>query len=568
MLNAAPARPEFPFSAVIGQADLKLALLLAAVNPRIGGVLISGPRGSAKSTLARAIAELLLRPEQPPAPFVNLPLGTTEDRLLGTLNLEQVLQEQRVVFQPGLLAQAHGGVLYVDEVNLLADVLVDLLLDVSARGINVVERDGISHQHPAQFVLIGTMNPDEGELRPQILDRFGLSVLLNNDMEMAQRVAIMQQREAYERDPAQFAEHCALDQAALAAQVRAAQHGLPMVRMPEALYAQVAQRCIDAEVEGFRADSVWLQAALAHAAWQGRAAVTQVDIDRVGPWVLAHRSTAATPPPASSPPNVPPPPSAGGTSEQPPPATPAETDWGALPPQPQAARAAECPELGALNEPIRLASTQPATRLKGQGGLGSYRGAQLQQKVDWFATLAANPQHWPPSQWRFQRQRAGVDRLHLVVLDTSASTLQHRGLALAKGVLANLAEQAYRTRAQLAVLGFGQDGVRLLMTPQRPPQSMQAMLNGWFGGGGTPLRAALTRAQSLLKRWQQQHPQQQQHTWVMTDGRTRDSLSQLPLLAACVVIDTEQSRIRRGRCRELAQRLQARYISAQSLEAV
>lgn len=566
MLSAAPARPEFPFSAVIGQADLKLALLLAAVNPRVGGVLISGPRGSAKSTLARGMADLLVQPKQEPAPFVNLPLGTTEDRLLGTLNLEQVLQEQRVAFQPGLLAQAHGGVLYVDEVNLLPDVLVDLLLDVSARGINVVERDGVSHQHPSEFVLVGTMNPDEGELRPQILDRFGLSLNLANTFDVAQRVAIMQQREAYERDPTAMVAQCAAAQADLKQSIQAAQQRLPQVRMPEALYTEVAQRCIDAGVEGFRADGVWLQAALAHAAWLQRAEVTPEDIDIVGPWVLAHRRTQAAPP--SSPPSAKTPPPQQQSkiaSEQ---QNSDESDWGTLPPQAQAMVAAPCPD-APMNTAAKFPPSQaPVSRLRGQGGRGTHRGARAQHKVDWFATLANNSKHWPPQQWRYQRERTGADPLHLVVLDTSASTLRHSGLGLAKGVLASLAAQAYKARAQLAVLGFGQGGVKLLLPPQRPPKAMQALLESWLGGGGTPLRAALMRAEQLLKRWQQQRPQQQQQTWIMTDGRTQDALTQLPQLASCVVVDTEQSRIRRGRCQELARQLQARYVSAQSLEAL
>jgi magnesium chelatase subunit D len=513
--------------------------------------------------LARGIADLLLQPNQQPAPFVNLPLGTTEDRLLGTLNLEQVLQQQQVRFQPGLLAQAHGGVLYVDEVNLLPDVLVDLLLDVSARGVNVVERDGVSHQHPAQFVLIGTMNPDEGELRPQILDRFGLALHLNNEMDVAQRVAIMQQREAYERDPVGFVQSCAEHQTTLQAQVNAAQQALPQVRMPAALYTEVAQRCIAAGVEGFRADGVWLQAALAHAAWHGRTDVTSEDIDAVGPWVLVHRQTTESPPP--------PPPQAGGQAPQTSPhpeQSMSEGDWGAMPPQPQATRAADLPAAEGGQVMAHKPALTPASRRRGSGGQGVHAGQRGQQRVDWFATLAANPQQWPPEQWRFQRQRTGVDQLHLVVLDTSGSNLRHRGLGLAKGVLARLAEQAYRTRAKLAVLGFGQGGVQLLLPPQRPPKSMRALMNGWFGGGGTPLRAALQRAEQLLNRWRQQHPQQQQQTWIMTDGLTQDALTQLPPIQHCVVIDTEQSRIRRGRGRELAQQLGAQYQLAQALEGV
>lgn len=186
----------FPFSAVTGQAQYKLALILVAINPTIGGVLVSGPRGCAKSTLARGFADL----RSANHPFVTLPLGASEEMLIGTLDLQQVLDSKNVAFNPGLLAKADGGTLYVDEVNLLPDSLVDLLLDVAASGVNCVERDGISHEHAAKFTLLGTMNPDEGELRPQLLDRFGLSVQLDNDYSIDERMAIVQSREAFDRD--------------------------------------------------------------------------------------------------------------------------------------------------------------------------------------------------------------------------------------------------------------------------------------------------------------------------------------------------------------------------------
>src|SRR6187399_1331135 len=206
----------FPWSAVLGQERLKLALLLCAIDPAIGGVLIRGPRGVAKTTLARAFAELL------PGRFVELPLGATEERVTGTLDLGRVLQRGEVQFSPGLLSRAHEGVLYVDEVNLLPDALVDLLLDAAATGKNVVERDGVSHAHAARFVLVGTMNPEEGELRPQLLDRFGLSVAADGALSPAARSAVVLRRLDFERDPEAFAASFAREQQALIARARAA----------------------------------------------------------------------------------------------------------------------------------------------------------------------------------------------------------------------------------------------------------------------------------------------------------------------------------------------------------
>ena len=329
--------PAFPFTALQGQQPLQTALLLVAVDPLLGGVLVEGPRGTAKSTSARALAALL-----PAGRFVNLPLGATEEQLVGSLDLEAALQDSRVQFRPGLLAQAHQGILYVDEVNLLADGLVDLLLDVSASGINRVERDGVSHQHPARIALIGTMNPEEGQLRPQLLDRFGLFVQLGNVPDVATRKAIVKTRMAYDADHEAFAAHHADAQQALAARVAAARESVAALDWSESVHDHVAQLCQSAGVEGVRADLVMLRAARAHAALAGRGEVTVADVDAVAELALAHRRSHAggtPPPPAENPSNEAPPESA------PPPPAPQDSDtqpgenqsdnWGALPP-PQA----------------------------------------------------------------------------------------------------------------------------------------------------------------------------------------------------------------------------------------
>ena len=328
----------FPLSALIGQEALRLALLLVAVDPAIGGLLVSGPRGTAKSTAARSLAELL-----PRGGFVTLPLGASEERLIGTLDIDEALRGGGVRFSPGLLARAHEGVLYVDEVNLLPDALVDVVLDVAASGINIVERDGVSHHHAARFVLIGTMNPEEGELRPQLLDRFGLMVELENCFDPSVRQRIVKARLDFDLDPRAFRAKHAGEQQELQRRILDARCALAGLAFEDEVHAEVSRLCIAAAVDGMRADLVMLRAARALAALESSERVTRVHVERVADAVLQHRRRE----------------SAGAASEQPgrgsqehpghnqdrqneepgrqPAATQTagrdETDWGYLPPE-------------------------------------------------------------------------------------------------------------------------------------------------------------------------------------------------------------------------------------------
>ncbi len=316
------ARSAYPFSAIVGQEEMKRALMIAAVDPSIGGVLIFGDRGTGKSTAIRSLAALL--PEMPvvagcpyacdpaapadscahcaglakgkkperrmvPVPVVDLPLGTTEDRLAGALDIERALAEGVKAFEPGLLAAAHRGFLYIDEVNLLEDHLVDLLLDVAASGENVVEREGISLRHPARFVLIGSGNPEEGELRPQLLDRFGLSVEVTTPKDLANRVEVVCRRDAFDRDPQGFLKHWSKDEAQIRDMILAGRKRLASVTLPLGTIEKAAELCMALGTDGLRGELTLVRAARALAALEGDSEVGPPHLRRMAPSALRHR---------------------------------------------------------------------------------------------------------------------------------------------------------------------------------------------------------------------------------------------------------------------------------------
>ena len=313
----------FPFVAIVGQEDMKRALLLNIVDPGIGGALIKGEKGTAKSTTVRSLTQILpgresvkgcafncdpsrpdrmcpycsdavtegrkLETETVPMKVVELPLSATEDRVAGTLDIEHVLKTGEKKFEPGVLAQANGNLLYVDEVNLLDDHIVDLLLDSAAMGVNYIEREGVSFSHPSRFILVGTMNPEEGELRPQLLDRFGLSVDVKGDRDMEQRMEVVRRRLAFDADPEGYTEKCREETGKVRQRILKARELLPKVAVDDSILRAVVSVTTNFGIDGHRADITMMKAAKANAALEGRTVVEKDDIRAVAALVLSHR---------------------------------------------------------------------------------------------------------------------------------------------------------------------------------------------------------------------------------------------------------------------------------------
>jgi magnesium chelatase subunit D len=598
----------YPFSAIVGHDQLRLALLLCAVRPEIGGALIRGEKGTAKSTAVRGLAALLSAATgNAEAGLVEMPLGATEDRVIGSLDLQRVLRDGEHAFSPGLLARAHGGVLYVDEVNLLHDHLVDVLLDAAAMGRVHIERDGISHSHEARFVLIGTMNPEEGELRPQLLDRFGLTVDVHASRDVDVRMQVIRERMAYEADPEAFAERYADADAELARRIAVARALVDDVALPDNELRRIATLCAAFDVDGMRADLVIARTAVAHAAWRGANAVEEQDIRAAAELALPHRrrrdpfddpgidrdqldEALAR---ADSDPEPDPDPPGGGQSagteselqrgDSQTTARPQPPKHSAPPSKVFRTRALTVPGIGegAPGRRSRARNTSGSVVAAADGGdtsSGAY-GLHL------FATLlsaaeraGAGPLRPNPEDVRRAIREGREGNLVIFVVDASGSMAARDRMAAVSGATLSLLRDAYQRRDKVAVITFRQQEARLLLPPTSSAHIAGRRLARFDTGGKTPLAEGLLAARELIIRERARDRARRPLVVVLTDGRAtagpdplgRSRIAAARLLAegaAAVVVDCETSYVRLGLARQLAHQLRAPAVRLEQLRA-
>ncbi|MFJ7247259.1 putative cobaltochelatase [Kitasatospora sp. NPDC098652] len=600
----------YPFTAIVGMADLRLGLLLNAVSPAVGGVLVRGEKGTAKSTMVRALAGLLPAiavvdgcrfacdpagpdpqcPDGPhtavesyerPSQLVELPVGVAEDRIVGSLDLERALAEGVKAYEPGLLAKAHRGVLYIDEVNLLQDHVVDLLLDAAAMGRSYVEREGVSVRHAARFLLVGTMNPEEGELRPQLLDRFGLTVEIAATREPAERAEVVRRRLAYDADPAGFAARFAAEERELAEHITAARELLPKVELTDVALRQITAVCAAFEVDGLRADIVMARTAVALAAWAGRTEVLEEDVRKAAQLALPHRRRRnpfdapgldeeqldRTLEEHAQPEDDGPEPGGdgpdgggdGGPGDGGPDGggAPEPADGGA--PEAFAPEDAEAPE----PQPVPAQHPSPAresapvaagdpyrTRLftvqgTGHGAQGRRSPAETTgghtvrarrpqgtlSRLHLTATLQAAAPHQVArgragralvlhkDDFREQVRQGRESNLVLFVVDASGSMAARQRMTAVKGAVLSLLMDAYQRRDKIGMITFRGADAELALPPTSSVEVGAARLETLPTGGRTPLAAGLLRAHEVLRVERLRDPNRRPLLVVVTDGR-------------------------------------------------
>lgn len=657
--------PSYPFTAIVGQEKMKKALLLSVVNPHVGGVLIRGQKGTAKSTAVRALAALLPEIEVvADCPYscdpedvatmcescrdrwrkgeslprlsrkirvVELPVSATEDRVVGCLDIEDTIKKGRPCFEPGILARANRGIVYIDEVNLLDDHLVDVLLDAAATGVNIVEREGISYAHPAEFALVGTMNPEEGELRPQLLDRFGLCVQVEGVEDPQQRVEIMRRREAFDADPLGFISRWAKAESELARQIAAARSLLTRVIIPERLMRLAVDLAMEAQVAGHRAEIVLVAAARTLAAFAGRGEVTAEDVLEAAELVLLHRARQAPPPPPQQQleEHQEEPPKEGEEVEEQ--AQTREEETQHVPPEHKESQEVEGKEGSSEKEDLNERSSFPVapqetvfavgrpfavrrialrrdrilrkgsgrrSRTRTASRSGRYVRSTMHRRHNDLAldaTLRAAAPYQvhreknglavaiEPSDIREKVREKRIGNFLLFVVDASGSMGAQQRMVETKGAILSLLLDAYQKRDKIGMIAFRGHSAEVLLPPTNSVEMGHRLLKELPTGGRTPLSAGLLKAYEVAKSHLRKEPHISPLIILISDGRANVSMGEdKPLAEALrvaelirdeeriksIVVDVEKEGFFAfGMARRLAFALGADYYKIDDLKA-
>ncbi|CDZ16549.1 Magnesium-chelatase subunit ChlI [Candidatus Johnevansia muelleri] len=544
----------FPFSAVNGQTLIKRALLFTLIDPQLGGILISGPRGVAKSTLVRGLADLLPNKN---STFINLPLGASEEQLIGSINLEQALSNKKIIFQPGLLYRAHKGILYIDEVNLLPDNMVDILLDVASSGLNIIERDGISHTHPAEFILIGTMNPDEGEIRPQLRDRFGLCVYFNECLSIKERINIVRSRIAFEKNPQKLISSVEKNQKNLSNRIRNAIIKLHQIILKYKFEYQIAEQCIKSGVEGLRADIAWQHAAIANSALEGRLIVNQLDIDYVKNLILNHRYIEQV-----------------NNYENKIKLPHTFTNIIKSNKNGEKLKIKNIQEefykqVESFNKKIVFINLKKCIqyskkKFKKKNYFNAYFSKngynylkKINLNINWYLTLI-NPQNLENLiNIKYKNYKKNKYNLDCIIIDISASIFYT--LNKTKKIVSYLIEHAYLMKRKLAILIFSGLKIKWLFRFGRASRICINKINKITASGTTPLQQALEKALYFIKKEYSKKNNLNIQTWIFTDARTNYLIKYMQWPTPITIIDTDQNLIKIRRAKKLAISLNGYY---------